>query len=339
MKKSLFKIVSILIALFLVFSFTGCSSKTTDQNTENVFLTFGGGNASTEPYTYWVSVTNAMQTVYPELKITTVDAQGGVDISQRVRAGTLDAGNGVTNIDYDNYYGTGSFDGKGGFEDHRLLWYYDDRPIHFAVAASTGITYVNELDGLKFNPGGTGTASGELVINACDLLGIKPNWFEAGNADATEAFMSRQTDGSARNGSIPESQIIQMQSARDITILKFTQEEIDKILEKYPSVTSTIIPAGSYKNQNEDILTISTCQGGVATPKVSQEVGYKMINAMMSEEGRAIWTAAYPKGANIDVIQLTLNAAKIPLHAGTVQYMKEQGIDVPAELIPPEYKE
>ena len=28
----------------------------------------------------------------------------------------------------------------------------------------------------------------------------------------------------------------------------------------------------------------------------------------------------------------------IPLHAGTVRYLKEVGIDVPASLIPPEYK-
>ena len=34
----------------------------------------------------------------------------------------------------------------------------------------------------------------------------------------------------------------------------------------------------------------------------------------------------------------TLNS-NIYLHAGTVRYLKEVGIKVPAELIPPEYKE
>jgi TRAP-type uncharacterized transport system substrate-binding protein len=29
----------------------------------------------------------------------------------------------------------------------------------------------------------------------------------------------------------------------------------------------------------------------------------------------------------------------VPLHAGVIRYMKEVGIDVPARLIPPEYKD
>ena len=28
----------------------------------------------------------------------------------------------------------------------------------------------------------------------------------------------------------------------------------------------------------------------------------------------------------------------IPLHPGTIRYLKEKGIEVPAKLIPPEYK-
>jgi hypothetical protein len=34
---------------------------------------------------------------------------------------------------------------------------------------------------------------------------------------------------------------------------------------------------------------------------------------------------------------MTLQAAKTPLHAGTVQYLTELGYEVPEELIPEEY--
>jgi len=57
----------------------------------------------------------------------------------------------------------------------------------------------------------------------------------------------------------------------------------------------------------------------------------------VSPEGKKLLDAAFPNGAKQDVIQLTLNA-KTPLHAGTVQYLHEKGIEVPADLIPPEYQ-
>jgi TRAP-type uncharacterized transport system substrate-binding protein len=58
-----------------------------------------------------------------------------------------------------------------------------------------------------------------------------------------------------------------------------------------------------------------------------------MIKAML-EDGKSIWQAAYPTGADNDYIKLTLESS-VPLHAGTVQYLKEQGVTVPANLIPP----
>ena len=70
----------------------------------------------------------------------------------------------------------------------------------------------------------------------------------------------------------------------------------------------------------------------------SQEMGYRLFKAMW-EDGKSIWQSAYPVGATNDVPEMTLQAASTPLHAGTVQYLKEHGYTVPAHLIPPEYKE
>ena len=307
-----------------------------EKSGEPVQLTFAGGNSSTEAYTYWVAVNKAVKNIHPELQITTVDATGGFDIAQRLRAGSIDAGNGVSTSDYESFAGVGSFEGQP-FEDLRVMWYYTESPINFCVDKSLGLHYVNELNGIKMHPGGTGSANTLLVMNACDVLGIKPDWFEASSADGIDAVMNRQIQGAARNGSAPDSQVVQMQSAIELSFLSLTDEEIGKIQEQYPYVLKAVVPAGSYEGQDEDFTTIATCQGGIATPNLTQEQGYQFISAMMSEEGRSSWEAAYPKGGKTDVMDLTLKTARAPLHAGTVQYMEEQGIEVPKNLIPPEY--
>ena len=68
----------------------------------------------------------------------------------------------------------------------------------------------------------------------------------------------------------------------------------------------------------------------------SQELVYKMWKCMW-EDHADIWKTAYVNGANNNVPEMTLQAAKTPLHAGTVQYLTELGYEVPAELIPAEY--
>jgi tartronate-semialdehyde synthase len=61
----------------------------------------------------------------------------------------------------------------------------------------------------------------------------------------------------------------------------------------------------------------------------SQELVYKMWKCMW-EDHSDIWKTAYVNGANNNVPEMTLQAAKTPLHAGTVQYLTELGYEVPA---------
>ncbi|MEA5083660.1 MAG: TAXI family TRAP transporter solute-binding subunit [Lachnospiraceae bacterium] len=347
------KSIALILVSIMMFSATGCSpssknnnstidatasgQSTEESSTQKQMLTFAGGNSSTEAYTYWVAVNKAVKTMYPELDITTVDATGGFDIAQRIRAGSIDAGNGVSVTDYDSYAGTGKFEGQGAKEDLRVMWYYTESPINFCVDETLGLKYVNELNGVRMHPGGTGSTNTLVAMEICSLLGVEPNWFEASSSDGIDAVMNRQISGAVRNGSAPDSQIIQMQSAINLSFLTLTDEEVGKIKEAFPYLNIVTIPAGSYDGQDYDYVTVATAQGGITTTVLPQEEGYKYIKAMMSEEGKSQWGAAYPKGMEVDVIDLTLRTAQAPLHAGTVQYFKEIGVDVPEELIPPEY--
>lgn len=315
---------------------TSASGAPTGLSTGKLYLTLSGGNSSTDSYTYWVAASKAVQEVCPDLQITVVDATGGLDVAQRLRAGSIDCGNGVTTTDYESYSGTGNFDGKP-FKDLRVLWYYTESPLNVCVDASLGLKYVNQLNGVKVTPGGTGSANTVLAMDACKIIGVKPDWFEASSSGGIDAMMNRQISGVIRNGAPQDSQVLQILSAVDVNFLSFTDDEIEKIQKTYPYVLKTTIPSGSYPKQDYDYTTIETCQGGITTTKLTQEQGYAMISAMMSDQGRASWQAAYPKGTKTDIIDLTLKSAKAPLQAGVVQYMVEKGYTVPNELIPPEY--
>lgn len=349
------KIAALMIAVLTASALTACSSGTAsssetqaEQNSEasegeqtsgldeKVYLTLSGGNSSTDSYAYWIAASKAINAVEPNIEITVVDATGGIDVQQRLRAGQIDVGNGVSTIDYEGYHGTGSFENEPD-EDLRLLWYYTYSPLNIMVNKDLGVKDVTGLSGLKVHPGGTGSANAALAMAAVEALGAAPDWFEAGSQDGIDALCTKQIDAAIRNGNPPDSQVLQVVSAIDVDFLSLTDDEIAKIQEAYPYAIKVTVPAGSYTGQDYDYQCIGSCQGGITTKDVPQNVAYAMFDAMMSDEGRAVWTAAYQKGADLDYPQFLIDTAKIPIHAGVVQWLVEHGYDVPEELIPEEY--
>ena len=286
-------------------------------------------------YPFWVSVGAILDTAFPNMHVTVSESQGAVAITKRVRSGECEFGNAVSSTDYESYNGMGTFEGDPD-PDLRMIWYYEATWEMPVVDAKAGINNITDLDGKKFNPGGTGTAASVVIHAAFDALGIHPDYFAAGQADAADAYANRQIVGAVKTGPSPDSYVMQLNSNRPVRILAISDEDMAKILEAIPSVKSAIVPANSYEGVDYDAQCISTYQGVQVSMDFSQEEGYKFFKAMW-EDGKEIWQNAYPVGANNDVPAMTLQAAATPLHAGTVQWLVEHGYEVPEHLIPPEY--
>ncbi|MET3506216.1 TAXI family TRAP transporter solute-binding subunit [Halalkalibacter oceani] len=326
--------------LALMAGIAGCNSSSDGGGAsgegESVYMTIGAPPASSALYGYWVAAAKSIESVYPEFNFTVTESQGAVDISKRVRDGLVPVGNSVSNTDYDNYYGEGSFEGEP-FEDLRMIWYFESTPMQWIVTKDSGITELSDLNGERFNPGSTNSSAEAITQVVFEELGIEPDYFTAVQADAADAVVNRQIIGTSKAGPTPDSFVQQIQGSLDIEMLSIPEDKIDQITEKYQYLVPHTIPAGTYEGIDYDVNTVTVLMGAQATSELPQEVGYKMFKAIW-EDGKDEWAAAYPVGAENDVPALTLES-RIPLHAGAVQYLKEIGMDVPDELIPPEYEE
>lgn len=310
------------------------SGGNTSAEAEDVFWTFAAPPGSSALYPYWVAVGQAISTVYPQYKITTSESQGAVAITKSIRNGEADVGNSVSSTDYENYHGTGSFEGDP-FEDLRMLFYYEVTAEIFCVTEESGITTLAGLDGQRFNPGGTGTSAEDLCYKILGLFGIEPDYFAASQSDAADAYSNREIVGTIKLGPVVDSYVMQLNASLPVHLINLSDEEIEQIIAEYPYLIKVTIPGGTYDGIDEDVNTVGTPQGAQTTKNLSQQDGYNIVKAIF-DDGKEIWQSAYPTGAENDYIAMTL-ASTVPLHAGTVQYFEEIGVEVPEELIPPEY--
>jgi TRAP-type uncharacterized transport system substrate-binding protein len=168
------------------------------------------------------------------------------------------------------------------------------------------------------------------------LLGIKPDYYEGAQSDAATAYSDRRIVGLTKSGPPKDSFVDQLNISRPIFVLSLTEEQIKKIMKEFPYYTVITVPENTYKGAAA-YTTIAVMMGTQATSVLPQELGYKMFKAVW-QLAPEYWKSAYPAGKDANYPELTLKS-KIPLHAGSVQYLKELGYKVPKELIPPEYKE
>lgn len=336
MKKAI--AVMLIVALAITGVFANGSSESSSSSGKKQYLTMAAVASSSGLFPYVVSIGKVINEYVPEFSITVSESGGNVDNTKRLRNGEVKIANSISNTDYESYTGTGTTFTGSPFTDFRIMWYYESTPIQIIVGADTGIETIWDLDGKKFNPGGTGTAASVVVHAAFDALGIHPDYFEAGQADAGDAYANRQIVGTVKTGSAPDSFVMQCAANRETKMITISEEDMAKILEAVPSIATGYVLAGQYEWMDYDAYCMSTFQGIQCSLDFTQEQGYKIIKAMW-EDGKSIWQAGYPNGKDNDVLQMTIDTAKTPLQAGTVQYLKEKGYDVPENLIPPEYVE
>ena len=301
---------------------------------EDVYWTVTSCPSSSAMYPFWVSFGEAVPSVFPQYKITVSEGQGAVAITKSVRNGDSDIGNSVSATDYENYNGLGTFEGDP-FKDDRMLFYYEVTGEMFCVTKESGITKLSDLAGKKFCPGGTGTAAEQICRNIFDTFGISSDLFLASQNDASDAYANREIVGTVKLGPTQDSYVMQLGAAIPVEIIDLTDEEIEKIIEEMPYLIKVTIPAGTYDGVDHDVHTVGTPQGCQTTTALPQQDGYNICKAIF-DEAKPVWQAAYPVGANNDLVELTLSST-VPLHAGTVQYLTEIGVEVPADLIPEEY--
>lgn len=298
-------------------------------------LLMGATSTSSGMYTYMVAASSAINTL-PDLNVTVAETGGTVDNLKRLQRGDLDFALIASDKTGESYKGTGALDGFKN-PNLRVLWFWSAYPWNIVVSEKSNITTLAGLDKKNFSPGGRGTATEKTMENMFDFLGIKPEYYRAGMADAVNAMKDRRIVGLVKAGAPPSSTVQNIGASMPVKLINFDKDLIKRLQTQFPFMLSMKIPANNYKDQTEDIHCVGAAVGVGGNSTLDADLVYSMIKTILANHDKI--GNAYPAVKKVNTLELTVKAADIPLHSGTVRYLKEMGIEVPSNLIPPEYKE
>jgi len=118
----------------------------------------------------------------------------------------------------------------------------------------------------------------------------------------------------------------------DITLLEFSDVHLAAVNKEYPLWQPWVIAAGTYPNQREDIRSIGHPNVLAVRDDIPDDDVYQITKTIW--ENLAALHKIH-KATREMKLEAALTGLGAPLHPGAARYYREQGIDIPAELVPP----
>ena len=224
---------------------------------------------------------------------------------------------------------------KGAKKIRGLVPLYPSYLTMYALAES-GIKTTADLNGKIVGFGSKGMAMDAVFRASFPAMGITPSQiFNDGHAATASAIADGQVDAALLFSLPPFAAITELEASRELNFIPLTPEQQKYLVDTYPFYMPDAIPAGAYKGVKVDTPVVSEWNVLVVSSEVPEDYAYIIAKTLYENNPELVKVYRGLTYVN------TENAFKFncPLHTGVVKYLKEIGIEVPAEFLPPEYKD
>lgn len=198
--------------------------------------------------------------------------------------------------------------------------------IHLFVRRDSGIKTIADLKGKKVAVGSQG--SGPLVNSRqiFEIFGVTFKDFTPlylTNIDAVDRMKDGLLDAIFTTTAAPNATYQDLCIAKDVELYSFTEEELKKIVTRYPFFKEIVIPQDAYHGQNQDINTVAVRAVIAVRDDLSEDVAYNLTKVMWEKRGELVEMMA--KLNQMDP-EDPVKGVTVPVHKGSVKYYKEAGV-------------
>lgn len=287
--------------------------------------------------TYFVYGAGWGNLVQEQLKVnSTAEVTGGPTQNMAlVHAGDLQFGMITMGPGHEAWTGESAIAPGVKMQNVRAMFPMYQTPFQIIALKRSGIASVADLNGKRVGVGPRGgTAGGNWPRYFADL-GLKVNVQYGGASDQAGQVQDGLIDAFAFAAGVPISAFSQLEAQHPANIFSVTEEELAKLLEKYPSISRFDLPAGSYRSLEQDIPTFAMWNFAIAHQDMPESLVYEIMKVVLDNNDRMLQIHG---SAEETLSKNMVNNGFMWFHPGAIRYYKEKGFEVPAHLIPPEAK-
>ncbi len=242
-------------------------------------------------------------------------------------------------------FGSMAWQGKAKYEDKpkknlrsiSMLWQNVEQFTVKKDFVKTGtVMDLKNLYGERFSIGGRSSGSRVSAETIMSSLGIdfnKMNIQYLGYTPSSTALQDGKVQGMNTPSGPPTSAVTNVFASigdDKIKVLDFNKDNLKSINQNYPVWTPFRIKAGTYPGQKEDINTIAQPNLLVVTKDTPEETVYLLTKTIY--ENLPFLNTVH-KATKAMSLNKAIAGLPMPLHPGAARFYKEQGIDIPSNLL------
>nr|WP_297459919.1 TAXI family TRAP transporter solute-binding subunit [uncultured Halomonas sp.] len=306
------------------------------------FITIGSGSTSGLYYPTAVGIANILNDADVGLRANARSTGASVFNANAIGQGSMQMGMMQNNIAYYAYNGTGvqAFEGNKIENLRGLVGLYPEA-IHILARSDAGIESVADLAGKRVYVGDVGSGTEQDAKNIMGAFGLTFDDLQTAvrgsSGNAVGLLRDDQIAAMFYTVGLGSAAIVEAAQTAPITVVSITEDELNQLQEDYSFYTPFTIPAGTYPGVDEDVQTVTLKAMLAASADMSEDDVYTFMNTIFNKKLDAFYSDV--QNPNLDeyfTVENSIEGMSIPLHAGAVKFFKEQGIEVPDELMPPE---
>jgi uncharacterized protein len=296
------------------------------------FISIGTGGTGGIYYPYGGGVAEIWSKYVPDIKAVAEVTGASVENVKLAHKGETVVGEVMGDVAVAGFEGLSKFKGK----KHDILSMAIMYPnlLQVVTLKSSGITSLEQVKGRNISTGSPGSGTNFMAEAVLKALGIEKSAYKDSRLSFTESA------NALRDGTIDvgfwsvgpgTSSILDLATTHDIHIIGITAAQTEKILKANDTYSSVDLGGGVYRGVDQPVPTIGVWNVMICQASLDTGMVYQLVKALYEHNDYLLKihpSAAYTTPEN------AVKYSPIPLHPGTIKYLKEKGVAVPAKLMP-----
>ena len=296
------------------------------------FVSIGTGGTGGIYYPYGGGVAEIWTKYADGVKAVAEVTGASVENVKLAHKGETVVGEVMGDVAVDGYKGLTKFKGKK-YDILAMAIMYPNL-LQVVTLKKYGITNIEQVKGRKISTGSPGSGTNFMAEAVFEALGIPLDSYKDSRLSFTESA------NALRDGTIDvgvwsvgpgTSSILDLATTHDIHIINFTPEQQEKILATRKEYSAVDLAGGLYRGVDKPVPTIGVWNVMICQAGLGADLVYKLVAALYEHQDFLV--KIHPS-ANYTTAENAVKFSPIPLHPGTIKYLKEKGIEVPAKLMP-----
>ena len=260
----------------------------------------------------------------------TVESTGGSVANMRsIQIKDLEVGIAMSAWQYHSWNGTDQFEEDGKNENLRFLFSLHADAAHIVVGADSGIEDFAGLEGKVVNTGNAGSGTEAQVYEMLGRYDLSAVSFfkqetKLTSKEQAQALCDGKIDAFFYPTAVGAASILEATNTCDAKVISWNDDVVAAKMAEQPFVVPVVIPAGTYKGQDEEVVSWGTPATINAHAETPDDVVYNMVKAVFDDF--EAFKAQSPMYNAVQIETAATAGQSAPYHPGAEQYFNEVGL-------------